>query len=113
MAGLKYKVDQHAVLIIPASGTDAEMITNVYIAPPSFISLAVPVVVRLLLPMTPSVAEAVEAVALRRLPAPNAREVLEGAGINFPPDPVRSTLPERPNWWFAILLTSWNWSRLS
>ncbi len=86
LAGLKYKVDQHAVLIIPASGTDAEMITNVYIAPPSFISTggagggAAPAADD---PFGGGGGGGGGAAAVAR--PPNAREVLEGAGINFPP----------------------------
>ncbi|MFK5923475.1 MAG: type II and III secretion system protein [Verrucomicrobiota bacterium] len=38
MANLKYKVEPHAVLIIPLSTPDTDLFTNVYVVPPTFLS---------------------------------------------------------------------------
>ncbi len=38
LANLKYKVEPHAVLIIPISTPDTDLFTNVYVVPPTFLS---------------------------------------------------------------------------
>ena len=40
LAQLKYKVEPHAVLIIPLSTPDTDLYTNVYVVPPTFLSAA-------------------------------------------------------------------------
>jgi general secretion pathway protein D len=40
LAQLKYKVEPHAVLIIPLSAPDTDLFTNVYVVPPTFLSAA-------------------------------------------------------------------------
>ncbi len=38
LANLKYKVEAHAVLIVPISTPDADLFTNTYVVPPNFLS---------------------------------------------------------------------------
>ena len=85
LAQLKYKVEAHAVLVVPISTPDADLFTNIYVVPPTFLSMdggggggggggaaADPFA-------APVDAGGGGAPARRR----NAREILEGAGITF------------------------------
>lgn len=84
LAQLKYKVEAHAVVVVPLSTPDADLFTNVYVVPPTFLSMgggagggggaaaaadpfAAPV-------------ETGNAVLQGRK---TAKEILEGAGISF------------------------------
>ncbi|MEC5126271.1 Amuc_1098 family type IV pilus outer membrane protein [Verrucomicrobiales bacterium BCK34] len=40
LAQLKYKVEPHAVVVIPLSQPDADLFTNTYVVPPTFLSMA-------------------------------------------------------------------------
>lgn len=39
LAQLKYKVEAHAVVVVPLSTPDADLFTNVYVVPPTFLSM--------------------------------------------------------------------------
>ena len=84
LAGLKYKVEPNAVLVVPLSRPDAELFANVYVVPPTFLSTdaggggggaaAAD-------PFADPVAPSGLGVSAR----PTAKTVLENAGISFPP----------------------------
>ena len=84
LAGLKYKVEPNAVLVVPLSRPDAELFANVYVVPPTFLSTdaggggggaaAAD-------PFADPVAPSGLSVSAR----PTAKTVLENAGISFPP----------------------------
>jgi len=82
LAGLKYKVEPRAVLVVPISTPDKDLFTNIYVVPPTFLSAdagggggaaaADPFA-------TPAATSGLEANRRR-----TARDVLESAGISFP-----------------------------
>ncbi len=82
LAQLKYKVEANAIVVVPLSRPDQELFTNQYTVPPTFISSSAgggggggPV--------DPFAAP--EPDAGPALVKKTAKEVLEGAGISFPP----------------------------
>ncbi|MEO0414663.1 MAG: Amuc_1098 family type IV pilus outer membrane protein, partial [Verrucomicrobiota bacterium] len=81
LAGLKYKVEPHAVVVVPISTPDADLVQSVYTVPPNFLSAgaggdggAGPA--------DPFAAPAAADSGPKRL---TAREVLEQNGIQFAP----------------------------
>lgn len=85
LAQLKYKVEPHAVVVIPISTPDQDLFTNVYVVPPTFLSTgdgggggggAAP---------ADPFATAPSAGGGNVLEGrPTAKKILENAGINFP-----------------------------
>ena len=85
LAQLKYKVESHAVLVVPISTPDADLFTNTYVVPPTFLSAGA----------GGAGADAGGGAAADPFAAPSdtggatvgkrrtAKEVLEGAGITF------------------------------
>lgn len=84
LAQLKYKVETNAVVVVPLSTPDADMFTNVYVVPPTFLSTdaggggggAVAAD-----PFADPVEAGGGALAGRR----TAKDILADAGISFPP----------------------------
>ena len=82
MAQLKYKVESHAVVVVPLSTPDAELFTNKYTVPPTFLQsgagagAAAPAVAD---PFAPDAGAAAGPATAR----PTAKQVLEKAGITF------------------------------
>jgi len=85
LAQLKYKVEAHAVVVVPLSTPDADLFTNVYVVPPTFLSMG-----------SSGGGGGGGAAAADPFAAPveagggglvgrrqNAKEILEGAGITF------------------------------
>ena len=86
LAQLKYKVESHAVVVVPLSTPDTELFTNKYTVPPTFLqsgagagAAAAPAVAD---PFAPDAGAAGGGPATVR---PTAKQVLEKAGISFPP----------------------------
>ena len=84
LAQLKYKVESHAVVVVPLSTPDADLFTNVYVVPPTFLSMDSGGGGGGAAASADPFAAPVEAggggIAGRRK---NAKEILEGAGITF------------------------------
>ena len=83
MAQLKYKVESHAVVVVPLSTPDTELFTNRYIVPPTFLQsggggggAAAPAVAD---PFAPDAGGAAGPATTRL----SAKDVLEKAGITF------------------------------
>ncbi len=87
LAQLKYKVETNAVLVVPLSTPDADMFTNIYVVPPTFLSggagdggggggaaAADPFAD----PVAGGGAGSIQA-------RPKAKDILANAGISFPP----------------------------
>ena len=85
LAQLKYKVEPHAIVVVPLSTPDADLFTNVYIVPPTFLSVSEPSENSGAAAADPF-ADPVEAggggLAGSR---PTAKSILEDAGITFGP----------------------------
>jgi general secretion pathway protein D len=88
LAGMKYKVEPFAVLVVPVSETTTEQYTRIYKVPPDFLSMggagatAAPTAGA---PADPFAAGAAPAAGASALTArPSAMQILVGQGIPFP-----------------------------
>ncbi len=86
LAQMKYKVEPNAVLIIPLSRPDDQLYTNTYTVPPTFITSAGsgPGGGGAAAAADPF-ADPVDTAGAGPSARPTARQVLEGAGVVFPP----------------------------
>ncbi|MEX2579595.1 MAG: Amuc_1098 family type IV pilus outer membrane protein [Verrucomicrobiales bacterium] len=81
LAQLKYKVEAHAVVVVPLSQPDADLFTNVYVVPPTFLSMAAGDGGGGGGTADPFAAEPSTDRGIRG--RQTAKEILEGAGITF------------------------------
>jgi len=81
LAQLKYKVEPHAVVVVPLSTPDSDLYTNVYQVPPTFLNAGGSGDGGASGPVDPFAPDAGGGAALSA--RPDARQILERAGVTF------------------------------
>ena len=86
LAGMKYKVEAYAVLVVPISETNSEMVQRIYRVPPDFLTQGVPAdaAAAPAAPADPFAAGGATAGATTLIKRPTALEILKAQGIQFP-----------------------------
>lgn len=85
LAQLKYKVETNAVVVVPLSAPVADMFTNVYVVPPTFLSTDAGGAGGGGAAAADPFADPVEAGGGPLVGRPKAKDILADAGISFPP----------------------------
>lgn len=84
LAGMKYKIEPYAVLVVPISETETEMVQRVYRVPPDFLTQSGEVSNLDSAPADPfATGTATSGASLLR--RPSATEIFKAQGIQFPP----------------------------
>ena len=83
LAQLKYKVEPHAVVVVPLSTPDADLYTNVYQVPPTFLNQGGGDGGGAAAPVDPFAPDAGGGGGTALSARPDARQILERAGVTF------------------------------